>query len=128
MNHTRHLYCSRGDFWIVVDEVETDRPRKIDALWHWHPTCKIAVEGSSVSTENERGNLQVIPVGKQQWKIRLVEGEEEPEIQGWYSREYNEYEPNVTSIYTTEINSGSSLYGSCTLLNRLKRGSGFHHI
>lgn len=107
VNHTRHLYYSRGDFWIVVDEVETDRPRKIDALWHWHPTCKIAVEGNSVSTENERGNLQVIPVGKQQWKIRLVEGEEEPEIQGWYSREYNEYEPNVTSIYTTEINSGS---------------------
>ena len=57
-------------------------------------------------------------------KIRLVGGEEEPEIQGWYSREYNEYEPNVTSIYTTEINSGSRFVWLLYPLNRLKRGSG----
>lgn len=109
VTHTRHLYYSRGEFWIVVDEVETDRPRQIDALWHWHPSCNVAVNGNIVRTENERGNLQVIPVGNQLWKVRLIKGQEEPEVQGWYSREYNEYEPNVTSVYSTQVTSNSRL-------------------
>ena len=109
LKHTRHLYYSRGDFWIVVDEIETDRPRKIDALWHWHPTCKVAVNGNKVYTENDRGNLQIVPVGNRKWEINLIEGQEEPEIQGWYSKEYNEFEPNVTSLYTTQIKSDSKL-------------------
>ncbi len=109
LKHTRHLYYSRGDFWIVVDEIETDRPRKIDALWHWHPTCKVAVNGNKVYTENDRGNLQIVPVGNRKWEITFIEGQEEPEIQGWYSKEYNEFEPNVASVYTTQIKSDSKL-------------------
>lgn len=109
LKHTRHLYYSRGDFWIVVDEIKTDRPRKIEALWHWHPTCKVAVNGNNVYTENDRGNLQIVPVGSQKWEINFIKGQEEPEIQGWYSKEYNKFEPNVASVYTTQIKSDSRL-------------------
>lgn len=107
VNHTRHLYYSRGNFWIVIDDIETDRSRNIDVLWHWHPTCEVAVDGNIVYTRNERGNLQVIPLGRRDWQISFVKGQEEPEIQGWYSREYNLYEPNIVSIYTTSIQSNS---------------------
>jgi hypothetical protein len=107
--HTRRLFYARGDLWVVVDQVKTDRPRKIEALWHWHPDCKVVNDGEIVSTQNEKGNLQVIPVGKQDWKITFAEGQEEPEIQGWYSEEYNKYEPNVASIYSTNIESDSKL-------------------
>jgi hypothetical protein len=109
LKHTRHLYYSRDDFWIVVDEIETDRPRKVDALWHWHPACKVAVDGNRVYTENDRGNLQIVPISNQEWEITFIKGQEEPEIQGWYSKEYNEFEPNVASIYTTQIKSDSNL-------------------
>lgn len=105
--HSRHLYYARGDLWVVVDQITTDRPRKIEALWHWHPDCEVAVDGNRVFTQNEKGNLQVIPVGKQKWEINFIEGQEEPEIQGWYSEEYNKYEPNVASIYSTNIESDS---------------------
>jgi len=105
--HTRRLFYARGDLWVVVDQVKTDRPRKIEALWHWHPDCEVGVEGNRVFTQNEKGNLQVIPVGKREWKITFIEGQEEPEIQGWYSEEYNKYEPNVASIYSTNIESDS---------------------
>ncbi|HDR50930.1 MAG TPA: alginate lyase family protein, partial [Mariniphaga anaerophila] len=105
--HTRRLFYARGDLWVVVDHVKTDRPRKIEALWHWHPDCKVVVDGEIVSTQNEKGNLQVIPVGKQNWEITFIEGQEEPEIQGWYSEEYNKFEPNVASIYSTNIESDS---------------------
>ncbi|MCF6332385.1 MAG: heparinase II/III family protein [Draconibacterium sp.] len=104
--HTRTLFYVRGNFWVVVDRVETDRPRKIETLWHWHPDC-VVQEGTSgiVSTKNERGNLKIIPVEYKNWKIDLIKGQEKPEIQGWYSKLYNKYEPNVTSIYSTKIDS-----------------------
>lgn len=105
--HTRTLYYKRGDFWIVVDQISTDRPREIEALWHWHPTCQVQVNKNIVSTNNDRGNLQIIPVGNQNWKIDVIKGQEKPEIQGWYSEEYNKYEPNTAIVYSTQIQSDS---------------------
>lgn len=106
--HTRTLYYARGDLWVVVDQVTTDRPRKIEALWHWHPACKVEIDNNQVSTVNDRGNLQVIQAGNQAWDVKLVKGQELPEIQGWYSKEYNIYEPCPTSIYSTQIESNST--------------------
>ena len=109
VDHSRSLFYVRNNFWIVVDKVKTDRPRKIQALWHWHPDCDVTIEKGQISrTKNDRGNLQVIPVGKTKWDVRLVKGQETPEIQGWYSKEYNTYEPNEVSIYSTNIKSSST--------------------
>ena len=33
----------------------------------------------------------------------MIKGQENPEIQGWYSPEYNLYEANVASIYNSDI-------------------------
>jgi len=35
---------------------------------------------------------------------------EEPEIQGWYSKENNKFEPNVTTIYSTKIERDAVFY------------------
>jgi hypothetical protein len=101
--HTRTLFYARGDLWVVVDQVSTDKPRKIEALWHWHPGCKVVAENEKVLTQNEKGNLQLVPAGNQKWNVSLVKGQEEPEIQGWYSKEYNIFEPNPTTIFSTQI-------------------------
>jgi len=106
--HTRTLFYSRGDFWVVVDKVSTDRPRKIEALWHWHPENRIQFENNSVFTKNDKGNLQIIPAGKQNWEVKMVKGQEKPEIQGWYSKEYNNYEPNPTTIFSTQIEANTT--------------------
>jgi hypothetical protein len=106
VKHTRSMMYVREKFWVVVDRVDTDQPRKIETLWHWHPDCKVEVGKKRItSTKNESGNLKVMPVGKIKWKIMEIKGQETPEIQGWYSEEYNKFEPNVASIYTTEIRS-----------------------
>jgi hypothetical protein len=105
-NHIRSLFYVRGKFWVVVDRVVTDRPRKVEALWHWHPDCTVEKgRGVIVSTTNPRGNLTIIPVGKTKWNVDFVKGQEEPTIQGWYSREYNAFVPNTTTIYSCEIGS-----------------------
>jgi len=105
-SHTRACFFVRGKFWIIADQIITDRPHKIEALWHWHPDCMVQEDKNGVvSTNNQRGNLKIIPAGLADWKIRVVKGQEKPEIQGWYSKEYNTFEPNTTTIYSSQINS-----------------------
>ncbi|MBU2906457.1 heparinase II/III family protein [Arenibacter algicola] len=105
---TRAMFYVRNEFWVVVDRVETDRPRTIEALWHWHPDNKVEKERSIVKTINKRGNLAIIPVGRQKINPKFIKGQENPQIQGWYSPEYNIYGPNITSSYTTDITSDAT--------------------
>lgn len=106
-SHTRSMIYVRGKFWVVADHLTTDRPRQIETLWHWHPANKVKLNMQSgvVSTSNEKGNLQIIPVSIPELKLTVVKGQEKPEIQGWYSKEYNTYEPNTTSIYSSHLKS-----------------------
>lgn len=122
VNHTRHVYYSRNNFWVVVDEIVTDQPRKIEALWHWHPTCNVSNDGAKVYTQNERGNLQIIPLGIQERVIEFVKGQENPEIQGWYSPSYNEFEPNTTSIYSLNIDSNARLVWVIVPSDKVEKG------
>jgi hypothetical protein len=108
MKHIRSVFYVRGEFWVVVDRIMTDRPRKIDALWHWHPECVVQKDHLTVKTNNKKGNLAIVPVSKQAFDITLIKGQEEPGIQGWYSPEYNIFEPNVTSVYSTEISENTT--------------------
>jgi hypothetical protein len=105
-SQTRSMVYVRGKFWIVADQLRTDRPRTIETLWHWHPTCKVLTEKDGiVLTQNKRGNLQIIPVGKPDWTVSLVKGQETPTIQGFYSKEYNTFEPNITGVYSRQLKS-----------------------
>ncbi len=107
--HTRAVFYVRGKFWIVVDHIDTDRPRKIETLWHWHPDTKVAIgENAVVSTVNDKGNLRIIPVGFDGWDVNLVKGQEKPSPQGWYSERYNHSQSAVASIYSAGIKSSTS--------------------
>ena len=107
--HTRALLYARGAFWIVADHIATDRPREITALWHWHPEASVRKMGRAVvSTDHERGNLKIIPAGQTGWRVDFVKGQDAPVVQGWYSREYNTYEPNTATIYRTHVQSDAT--------------------
>ena len=107
--HARSVLYVRGAFWIVVDRVDTDRPRRIEALWHWHPDCTVAADGTRCrSIDADRGNLAIVPVGSLPWRLELVEGRDEPGIQGWYSRRYNEVEPCPTAVYTASLDASAT--------------------
>lgn len=108
-SHTRAVFYVRGKFWVVVDRLRTDRPRRIEALWHWHPDNKVAVKDNIAFTENEKGNLQIIPEGHHSWDLKIIKGQEKPMPQGWYSREYNSGVPNPATIYSTDIEKDATL-------------------
>ncbi|MDH5605144.1 MAG: heparinase II/III-family protein, partial [Cyclobacteriaceae bacterium] len=104
--HTRALFYVRGYFWVVVDRISTSQPREIATLWHWHPDRQVTADGNRVLvSEKDQKFFQVIPIGKTKWTIDLVKGQEKPDIQGWYSEQYNTYEPGTASIYSTKIKS-----------------------
>lgn len=106
--HIRSLFYARGKFWIVADHIETDRPREIQALWHWHPESIVEEKDHAVAaTNNDRGNLAIIPVG-QDWEVDFVKGQDYPDVQGWYSREYNIFEASTAAIYTARIPSSAT--------------------
>jgi len=109
VKHIRSVFYVRGEFWVVVDRIITDKPRKIDALWHWHPESVVEKDNLIVKTNNKKGNLAVIPVSQQEFDIEFIKGQEEPEIQGWYSQEYNLFEPNIASFYSTDISESSTI-------------------
>ncbi len=97
------MFYLHGKYWLVVDRILTDRPRKIDVLWHYHPDCTVAVEeGSAVSTDEGKGNLRILPISDIPWKVTIVKGQVEPDIQGWYSEKQRVKEPNSTVIYSVK--------------------------
>ena len=93
---------------IVADRIETDRPRKLDALWHWHPRCTVEIEGqTSRSVDPGVGNLRITPMAGFDWAVETVKGQEPAGIhgtmQGWYP-----WEPSPASVYTARIEQTSA--------------------
>lgn len=105
--HSRAVLYLQNQYWVVVDYICTDRPRKIETLWHFHPECTVeAQEQSVVTTDPNVGNLRITPASTCAWTVDLVSGQMEP-VQGWWSREYNHLVPNPTAIYSTQISKSS---------------------
>ncbi|SFT12623.1 Heparinase II/III-like protein [Zhouia amylolytica] len=107
--HQRTMLYVRDEFWIITDRVVSDQPRSIETLWHWHPEHQIQVKDQIVSTNNSGGNLAIIPVNNQDFEISNISGAETPNIQGWYSSEYNKFRPNTTTIYKTTVRDAQPL-------------------
>lgn len=108
VSHSRAVAYLHGKYWVVVDHIESDRPRKVEPLWHFHPDCTVAIEGETVvSTDSNVSNLRIIPASPFPWKVNLVAGQQHP-IQGWWSREYNHCVPNPTAVYSALISTSAT--------------------
>lgn len=108
--HTRSVVYVKGKCWLVVDHIETDRPRKLEALWHYAPSCEVSVKGERTVSENAgEGNIEIIPVGESSWKVEIIKGQEKPFIQGWYSAKSGEKVPNAAAVYTRNIQKSTTL-------------------
>lgn len=108
--HTRSVLYIRNKYWLVLDHFKTDRPRKLQVLWHYAPDYDVILEGNeAVSINENEANLRIVPIGDTQWETEIIKGQEKPFIQGWYSAEFGVKVPNPTIVYTTEI-SGSTTF------------------
>ncbi len=101
--HSRAVVYLRDSMLLVIDRVQSNKPRRLDTLWHFHPDCTVATDGVDVlSTDPGKGNVRIVPLGGN-WDVSLVCGAVEPEIQGWYSVRYNEKEPATCAVYSGDF-------------------------
>ncbi len=107
--HTRAILYIRADYWIVADRVLTaGGPRRVDALWHFHPDCDVKSDGNLVFTTNAReGNLGLLAVEAKgaPWTREMIKGREGDAPQGWYSAQLNERLAATCADFSTIISS-----------------------
>ena len=104
--HHRAVTHVRGEYWLVVDRIETDRPRDLTTLWHFHPECTVEMDGDdAVSVDPGKGNLRIVPVGPVAWTQAHVRGSDPPDVQGWYSPKPNNKLPATVALYEGRIES-----------------------
>ncbi len=98
--HTRAVIYLKNRYWIVVDRIESDKPRKLTAYWHFNPSCEVRAEGDIVTTmDADMPNLKIFPVSESGWNVSLVKGQYSPYVQGWYSDVYNNAIPAYCAEY-----------------------------
>jgi hypothetical protein len=107
ISHSRAIVYIRDQYWVVVDQIITDRQRHIQPLWHFHPDCSLRLEGNEiVSIDPQVGNLRIIPVAHPgsslSWQLQIVKGQKHP-VQGWWSREYGHICESPVVTYQTKI-------------------------
>lgn len=109
--HTRAVIYLKNRYWIVVDWVQSDKPRTLTAYWHFNPVCSVVADGQSVLTNDPgKGNLCIVPVSSESWAVKLVKGQETPYVQGWYSERYNQRLAAYCAEYSTQMVGPSTLF------------------
>jgi len=106
--HNRTFLYVKNEFWMVADRIDTDRPRNLKFLWHWHPDCSVEIKSNTVIGKNNNQSLKIIPLSNHVFQISEIKGQERPNVQGWYSPEYNLYQPNPLTQFSAEINENQS--------------------
>lgn len=120
-SHTRSIVYQRGEFWVVVDRVATDRPRSVEALWHAHPNCTVTVPRAPTAAAVARlvDNATQIGVdvvvagggGATSWGgVELIIGQHAPVLQGWYSPSIGSFSPSPAVSYTAKVPAGNSTF------------------
>lgn len=102
--HIRAVMYVRDRCWLVVDRIETDRPRNAQALWHFHPDCTVVTDGSdALSNDAGKGNLRIVPARDAGMNVEIVKGQEKPQVQGWFGYEYGEKAPAPVAIFSRKF-------------------------
>ncbi|MFP4176247.1 MAG: heparinase II/III family protein [Candidatus Brocadiia bacterium] len=110
--HARGVFYLRGEYWIVFDQIRTDRPRRVRPVWHFHPDCSVEIDGTTLHATNPEGvGLEMLPFGATDWDLNVVSAQEEPNLQGWYSPTYGDVHPADTAVCEKEVQAGTTTFG-----------------
>ena len=100
VTHHRSVLYLKNHVWLVVDRMEAEEDTEFEALWHFSPECEVEVNGIKIHSVNKnRPNVAILPLGNMKWSMDMVQGQESPFYQGWYSFNYGHKEPNPTAVY-----------------------------
>jgi hypothetical protein len=97
LRHRRRVFCLPGRFWLVCDEILGNGEYEAESFIHLHPDAALAMSyrGRTCVTarRSETARLDIVPAGARE--IRVVQGVEEPQLQGWYAPRHGERWPST---------------------------------
>ena len=108
VTHTRSILFVKPDFWIVTDfmKASDDQSHTYEAMFHLDADgAEVLDSGQGVETRNADGesNFGIYGIGTAALSVDVVEGQEEPTVQGWIPRgKPYECQPIPTPIFKAE--------------------------
>jgi hypothetical protein len=103
--HDRAVVYVNDIGWLVIDQLLGFGPNKYETNWNFHPDCLVTQDGLALDIRTISGrhaSLKLISRSEGEWK--LVRGQTEPEVLGWYSWAYNERRPSSHARFVTYTN------------------------
>lgn len=82
--HRRAIVFVRPHYFLVVDRLVADRPRRFGQLFHLNPDLRATLDDLAVVTEHRRGGptIRIVPLATRHLGVRLHRGTRAPR-QGW---------------------------------------------
>jgi hypothetical protein len=101
LQHRRHVFFAKPEYWVIVDEMLGEGTHSSESLFHFAPDLSLAPgENGSVQTNLSEGpNLAIIPNPTPGLEVEVVEGQEEPHLQGWFVPGGEDPEPAPVVCY-----------------------------
>lgn len=90
--HTRRILFVKPDYWIVLDTLTPSDAAEhtYESTFHLDTPAVLVDEGlRSVVTQNAKGaQLGIFPLPTPELQVRIIQGQEQPFVQGWLPREH----------------------------------------
>lgn len=106
VEHTRHVFFVRPEYWIVTDFLSPDdkESHHYESAFHLDAAGATVDEASlSVHTSDaDSANLAIVPLRSDGLSVRVVSGQEEPVVQGWMPERPYKVRPIPTPIFARE--------------------------
>ena len=101
--HTRSLLFVKPKYWIVTDVLRPadEASHRYESLFHLEGKQAEAT-GLVVSTVEPGPNVQLVACGPESLKLKVVQGQTEPELQGWVEGNFTNLRPVPTAVYEWE--------------------------
>jgi len=84
--HRRHVVFIKPEYWVIADEILGEGTHEWEALFHLAPNLEVGLDRSLVASTQEAtgANLVIAPSPMRGLQGRIIKGQEEPFVQGWY--------------------------------------------
>ena len=100
VKHTRSILFVKPHYWIITDTLvpADDKVHSYESLFHLN-AASAACEGLTVTSTEEGANLQIMAAPREGLTVKIVQGQEQPEYQGWTERNFTTMKPIATAVY-----------------------------
>jgi len=107
--HSRSILFVRPHYFLVVDRLDTEDPCTFRQLFHMPPDVEVLERsgGYTLSVGDSLKCLFLRIAGPGELRGRIVRGHRDPELQGWYSGKFGNFEAAPVVEYSFEAEEGS---------------------